>query len=156
MQYEFLLWIAVLANLIHQLEEIYLNGRNYLESYGIPRMSDGEYYYFQASFLLTGILMAAVGWRAPAFSLMYPILSMMNVIGVHLLMTIKYRKYSPGLLTGVVFILPVGIASLWGAAQDGVLNARVVVIASLLAIVYTLVPFLFIRMKKMLYKTKRK
>lgn len=156
MQYEFLLWIAVLANVVHQLEEIYLDARNYVESYGIPKMSDGVFYYLQASFLLAGIVMAAVGWRAPAFSLMYPILIMMNIIGVHLIMTIKYRKYSPGLLTGVVFILPVGIACLWGAAQDGVLNARVVVIASLLAIVYSLVPFLLIRMKKMLYETKRK
>lgn len=156
MQYEFLLWVAVLVHSIHQLEEVYLDASEYQASVGIPKISEAVFYFAYAIFLLTGVAMAMIGWRAPAFSLMYPLYMMMNVILFHLVMSVKHRNYSPGLLTGLVFIMPVGIACFWGAAKDGVLNGTVVFLALLLAIIYTLIPFVFIRIKKKLNEIKKR
>lgn len=85
------------------------------------------FYVVNALVVVLGIIAAVIGWRLPAVSLAFPALMLINAVFFHILPCIITKKFSPGLISAVVLLLPVGAWLFYGADKDGVLSAMTVV-----------------------------
>jgi hypothetical protein len=79
--------------------------------------------------IVIGIAAAAVGWRAPAFSLALPAGLLINAIFFHVLPSVAARRPNPGLFTAVTLYLPLGVWSFVAASDDGMLDAGTAVLS---------------------------
>jgi hypothetical protein len=118
--HSWLLWLLVGATAIHMLEEYAFGFRDWLNAVGFA-CSDVDLHLLNASYLVFGICAAIVAWRAPAFSLAWPALLLLNVV-FHGAGTFYSRQLNPGVLTAVFLFLPLGVITLYFARRDGVLT----------------------------------
>ncbi len=93
----------------------------------IPTWSD--FWATNGLLIVFGVSAAAVGWRAPAFALAFPALSLINALFFHLLPTVQARRPNPGFLTAMLLYLPIGFWAYLAAGSDGVLNLATVVLS---------------------------
>jgi len=66
------------------------------------------------------LLLARVGWRRPALSLLIPSATLVNAVFFHILPTMVQRRVSPGIYTAALLYVPFSSWALVGAARDGV------------------------------------
>lgn len=129
MHHDYLLWIATAFYAAHILEEFNYDWKAWATStLGLP-VDWPAFYLTNAVVVVLGVCCAQVGWRLPEFSLIYPALMVINALFFHILPTVVFRRFSPGLITALVFFLPVSVALYYGAYQDGVLTARALIIS---------------------------
>lgn len=127
MQNEFLLWIATSFYAAHILEEFTYDWKTWATTTLGQPVDWPAFYVTNAVVIILGICCAAVGWRLPEFSLIYPALMVINAIFFHLVPTATQKRFSPGLITAVLLFLPIAGWLYYGAYQDGVLTTRVLV-----------------------------
>ena len=79
--------------------------------------------------IVFGVTAAAVGWRAPAFSLALPAGVLVNTVFFHVLPTVTARRPNPGVFTAVALYIPIAAWTYVAAAEDDVLNAGTVILS---------------------------
>lgn len=85
---------------------------------------------------LYAVACAVVAWRAPALSLSSAALVILNAAGFHLGSSILVGAYSPGTMTALVLFIPSGLLAYIGAARDGMLTRRVVILSVALGLLW--------------------
>ncbi len=145
---DFILWVLVVAYALHILEEYFMDWRDWAEKLAGRCVTWTEFYLINAAVVLTGISTAAVGWKFPAYSLMFPALMLINSIFVHFLPALFRRRYNPGLLTSILFFIPLGMWAYLAAGSEGVLTPVSVGISLAGGAVMMLVPLLLQRFKR--------
>ena len=90
-----------------------------------------------------------VGWRLPAFALVFSAFMLVNAILFHILPTIVTRIFSPGVITAVVLFLPVGSWAYWGALRNGALDTTAIVASDTLGFALMLLPIVLQKTKRM-------
>lgn len=88
-----------------------------------------------------------MGWRAPILSLSIPALTVINAVVFHLAPTLRFRRYSPGVITASLLYLPIALWVYDGAKRDGVLTGRVGIGASIAGAALMAVPFAVTRFR---------
>jgi hypothetical protein len=78
-----------------------------------------------AVLVVVALLLARVGWRRPALSLVIPAATLVNAICFHILPTAIQGRVSPGVYTAAMLYLPFSSWALAGAARDGVPRAAI-------------------------------
>ena len=153
--HEYQLWILTAAYATHVLEEHAFNWKSWAENSLQLAVTWDQFYVTNAAVIILGVCTAGVGWKLPAFALMFPALALVNAIVFHVLPTVVNRRYSPGTVTAIVLFLPVGTWTYWGAFEDNVLNVQNVVISVIGGIVLMAYPVVLIkrRDKKKVSKT---
>jgi hypothetical protein len=147
MNSEYLLWIAVAAYAAHILEEFTYNWKSWVtQTLGVP-VDWPDFYVTNAAVVVLGICCAQIGWRLPEFSLIYPSLMLVNALFFHLVPTIFYKRFSPGLITALVLFLPIADWTYYGAYQDGVLTTRALVISLIGSVLTMVFPVALMRTK---------
>ena len=73
-----------------------------------------------AILVVAALLLARVGWRHPALSLIIPSATLINAVFFHILPTIVQGRVAPGVYTAALFYVPFSSWALIGAARDGV------------------------------------
>jgi hypothetical protein len=73
-----------------------------------------------AILVVAALLLARVGWRRPALSLLIPSATLVNAVFFHILPTIVQSRVAPGLYTAALLYVPFSTWALVGAARDGV------------------------------------
>jgi hypothetical protein len=84
-----------------------------------------------AVLVVVALLLARVGWRRPALSLVIPSATLVNAVFFHILPTIVQNRLSPGIYTAALLYVPFSSWALVGAARDGV--ARTAIATALVA-----------------------
>ena len=134
----------VAAGVLHVLEEYFYPG-------GFPdfmkRMSPSFAPFITTSFaivinglfLVLCILGAIVGRDALVFSLSIASLLVSNGL-IHLMGSLRARRYAPGLITGVLLYIPLGIMAYSFFLNSGELSESQAIISVLLGLAYQIVP----------------
>lgn len=126
-----LLWIAVAAYAAHALEEYVYDWKTWAVNVLRLPVDWPTFYMANAAVIVLGASSAAVGWRLPEYSLIFPALMVINAVLFHLVPTITRRHFSPGLGTAIVLFLPLASWIYAGAYDAGVLTIRAAAISTL-------------------------
>jgi len=154
MTHEYLLWISLFAYAVHICEEKVLNWKDWAQSTsGLKNLEWSDFYVGNAAVIVAGVCTAQVGWRCPSFALLLPALQLINGLFFHVIPTIVWRKFSPGVITSCLLFFPIGILAYWGAWADDVLNTYVVILSLVFASLVMALPFLFLKLQVILKKS---
>lgn len=128
---EWTLWVVAVSCAFHATEEYLTGWQGWArQTLGIVMPTD-RFVVANAALVFAALLLARVGWRRPALSLIIPSATLVNAIFFHILPTIVQSRASPGIYTAVLLYLPFSSWALAGAARDGV--ARRAIAAAIVA-----------------------
>lgn len=150
MTHEYLLWISLFAYASHIYEETVMDWKTW--AMHISKFKNLQWTdFFVANFavITLGVCTAMVGWKLPSFALIFPALQIINGLFFHLLPTVIYRKYSPGLITACLLFFPISLWTFWGAFMDGVLSRGVAICSFSLAALIMAMPFIFLNLREL-------
>jgi hypothetical protein len=95
------------------------------------------------AFLLLCLAAAIAGRGAPVFGLSVAALLIINAL-THIGGGIRARRYAPGLITGTLLYLPLGVYAFYAALTEGWATSRQALTAGLLGLAYAAVPLLWL------------
>lgn len=145
--------MSLFAYAIHIYEETVLNWKDWAESIsGLKNLEWPDFFVANAAVIVAGVCAAQVGWRFPSFALLLPSLQIINGLFFHVIPTIVWRKFSPGVITSCLLFFPIAILAYWGAWVDNVLNKNVVILSLLFASLVMALPFIFLKLQLILKK----
>jgi hypothetical protein len=133
MDHDWVLWILVTASAFHVVEERGLGWQGWASGVLAPRIGMTptwlDFWATNMMLIVFGVSAAAVGWRAPAFALIFPAGVLVNAVFFHILPTLQARRPNPGFFTAVLLYLPIGVWAYVAAADDGVLGAATLIVS---------------------------
>ncbi len=151
MTHEYFLWICLFAYAVHIYEETVLNWKDWAESVsGLKNLEWSDFFVANAAVIVAGACAAQVGWRFPSFALLLPSLQLINGLFFHVIPTIVWRKFSPGVITSCLLFFPIASLTYWGAWVDNVLNINVVIFSLLFGSLVMALPFIFLKLQLIL------
>jgi len=117
---------VVAASCVFHVAEEYLTGWQEWarQALGVV-MPTTRFLIANAVLVVVALLLARVGWRRPALSLVIPSATLVNAIFFHILPTIVQRRESPGVYTAALLYVPFSSWALIGAARDGVARTAI-------------------------------
>ena len=116
---EWTLWVVAVSCALHVAEEYITGWQAWArQTLGIV-VPTARFLVANAVLVLVALLLAPVGWRRPALSLIIPSATLVNAVFFHVLPTIVQGHVSPGVYTAVLLYLPFSSWALIGAARDG-------------------------------------
>ena len=131
MGHDWVLWVLLAASALHVVEEHALGWQGWAANVMGRRMGVVitwmDFWPTNGALVLFGVSCAAVGWRAPAFALGLPALSLINAALFHVLPSLTARRPNPGLFTAVLLYVPLGIWCYIAAGQDHRLGALTII-----------------------------
>jgi len=148
MTHEYILWISLFAYTFHIYEETVMDWKTWAEF--ISKFNDlrwNDFYVANGAVIVAGACTAMVGWKLPSFGLLLPTLQLINGLFFHLIPTVYYHKYSPGVITACLLFFPVGLWAYWGAFVDGVLTLGVLFTSLTFASLVMAAPFFFLKLR---------
>jgi Protein of unknown function with HXXEE motif len=117
---EWTLWVVAVSCAFHVAEEYITGWQEWApQALGIV-MPTRTFLVANAVLVVAALLLARVGWRRPALSLVIPSATLVNAIFFHILPTIVQSRVSPGIYTAALLYVPFSSWALVGAARDGV------------------------------------
>jgi|GEM_PF-915996 len=124
--HSWVLWVGVIATVLHVLEEHAMGWVSWANHEIGPRLGIE---FTETDFMLTNVALvfialagAAIGWWAPAISLAVPALFIINAVVFHMLPSARAERLTPGTISAVFIYLPVAAWIFWAAGDDGHLN----------------------------------
>ena len=128
---EWTLWVIAVSCAFHVAEEYLTGWQEWArQTLGIV-MPTTRFLAANAVLVVVALLLARVGWRRPALSLVIPSATLVNAVVFHILPTIVQSRASPGIYTAALLYVPFSSWALAGAARDGV--ARTAIATALVA-----------------------
>ena len=128
---EWTLWVVAVSCTLHATEEYLTGWQGWARhTLGIV-MPTTRFLIANAVLVVVALLLARVGWRRPALSLVIPSATLVNAVFFHILPTIVQCRVSPGIYTAALLYVPFSSLALVGAARDGV--ARTAIATALVA-----------------------
>lgn len=128
---EWTLWVVAASCAFHAAEEYLTGWQEWArQTLGIV-MPTTRFLVANAVLVLAAFMLARVGWRRPALTLVIPSATLVNAVFFHILPTIVQRRESPGTWTAALLYVPFSSWALIGAARDGV--ARKAILTALIA-----------------------
>jgi len=122
---EWTLRVVVVSCALHAAEE-YLTG---WQEWARPTlgivMPTAVFLGMNAVLVVAAFVLARIGWRRAALSLVVPSATLVNAIFFHILPTLVQGRASPGIYTAVLLYLPFSSWALVGAARDGVPRTQI-------------------------------
>jgi len=122
---EWTLWVVAVSCALHAAEEFLTGWPEWArQTLGIV-MPTTRFMAMNAVLVIVALLLARVGWRQPALSLVIPSATLVNAVFFHILPTILQRRVSPGTYTAALLYVPFSTWALVGAARDGVARTSI-------------------------------
>jgi hypothetical protein len=137
----FFLWLALPAMFVHQFEEYVLPGgfhrwlNQCVFGSGNPHFPLTRRFACMVNLTVPVVLFPLLAWAGtdrPWIGMIGLYLLAVNAFG-HLILTVSRRRYSPGVVTGVVLFLPLAGLATYAFSMNGVVDSRDLLIAALLA-----------------------
>jgi hypothetical protein len=124
------IWLATAAYGIHALEEFILDWRDWARA--VIRLPVEWSHFYVVNFLaiVLGVVAANLADVAPALALSFPALMLINGILFHIVPMILTRgRFSPGVFTAILLLLPIGFACYRVAKDTGQLDSLSLVVS---------------------------
>jgi hypothetical protein len=141
---QWIFWAIFVSCLLHVIEECAFGFLAWARR-AVPRLAPAitarRAAIINAIFLLLALLAAALPGLPLALRLAIAALIALNGL-LHLLATIRLRRYSPGVVTGLILCLPLGVLAYVIAARTNAITATAAVLSVLLAIALHAVPLI--------------
>jgi len=146
------IWLATAAYGIHALEELILDWRDWARAViGLP-VEWAHFYVVNFLVIILGIVAANLAEVAPALALSFPALMLINGIFFHIVPVIFTRgRFSPGLFTAIVLLLPIGFTCYRVARSAGELDLFSLVLSLLIGAALMATPIVLLRIKNRPY-----
>lgn len=122
-------WALTVAYSAHILEEYILDWKTWAEETSGLKMSWNEFLLANAAVIVLGICCSAVGYDCPVFAYLFVGLAAVNALFAHIGTTIVKRRFSPGVITSVIFFIPLSIWAYIIADQKGILTLSFMLIS---------------------------
>jgi hypothetical protein len=117
---EWTLWVVAVSCGLHVAEEYLTGWQAWAREALAIVMPTPRFLVANAVLVVAALLLARVGWRQPALSLIIPSATLVNAVFLHILPTIAQGRVAPGLYTATFLYVPFSSWALMGAARDGV------------------------------------
>lgn len=122
---EWTLWVVAVSCALHVAEEYLTGWQEWArQTLGIV-MPTTTFLVANAVLVFAALLLARVGWRRPALSLVIPAATLVNAVFFHILPTVVQSRVSPGVYSAAFLYVPFSSWALVGAARDGVPRAAI-------------------------------
>lgn len=143
-----MLWLCVAAYGAHVLEEFVFDWRTWSQQVlHLPTRWE-DFYITNCLVIVVGIVAVEIAPEYPAVALGFPGLMLINATFMHVFPFLRMKgRFSPGLITGVLFFWPLGTYTMLAAE----LNPRVVVVAFAVGAALLATPIGFILLKRNSY-----
>jgi len=142
------IWLATAANGIHALEEFILDWRDWARAVIQLPVEWAHFYVVNFLVIVLGIVAANLAEAAPVLALSFPALMLINGIFFHVAPVIVTRgRFSPGLFTAIVLLLPIGFACYRVASDTGKLDFVSLVSSLLIGAALMATPIVLLRIK---------
>ena len=117
---EWTLWAVAASCALHAAEEYLTGWQGWArQALGID-MPTATFLFINAVLFAAALLLARVGWRRPALSLVILAATLANAVFFHILPTVLQGRTSPGVYTATFLYLPFSSWAFIGARRDGV------------------------------------
>lgn len=145
---QIMLWLCVAAYGAHVLEEFVFDWRRWSqEVLHLPTRWE-DFYITNCLVIVVGIVAVEIAPEYPAVALGFPGLMLINASLMHVFPFLRSKgRFSPGLITGVLFFLPLGTYTMLAAE----LNVRVIIVAFAVGGALLATPIGFILLKRNSY-----
>jgi hypothetical protein len=145
---QIMLWLCVAAYGAHVLEEFVFDWRTWSQQVlHLPTRWE-DFYVTNCLVIVVGIVSVEIAPEYPAVALGFPGLMLINATFMHVLPFLRTKgRFSPGLITAVLFFCPLGACTM-GAAE---LSARVMVVAFAVGARLLAMPIGFLLLKRNSY-----
>lgn len=142
------LWLATAAYGVHALEEFILNWRDWARSIiGLP-VDWGDFYCVNFLVIVLGVSAANLAEAAPGVALGFAGLMVINALFFHILPVIRtHGRFSPGLFTAVVLMLPIATGCYVTAARAGLASAGTVLLSLMIGAALMATPIVLLKIK---------
>jgi uncharacterized protein with HXXEE motif len=146
------LWLATAAYAIHALEEFILDWRDWARAvFGLP-VDWPVFYVVNFVVVVLGVVAANLAESAPGIALGFAALMLINGVFFHIAPFVVTRfRFSPGMITAVLLLLPVGAACYRAASDAGVLTAGRMAGSLLLGAALMATPIVLLKLKDRAY-----
>lgn len=146
------LWLATAVYALHIIEEFALNWRDWARAViGLP-VEWGDFYVVNAAVIVLGVVAANLAASAPAIALGFPALMIINALVFHVAQVVVARgRFSPGLISAVVLMLPAAAGCYAAAAREGSLTAGTALVSALIGAGLMATPIFLIRIRSRPY-----
>jgi hypothetical protein len=146
------IWLATAAYGIHAFEEFELDWRNWARAViGLP-VEWHDFYVVNFLVIVLGIAAAELAHAAPGVALAFPALMLINAVFFHIAPFFVTRgRFSPGLVTAVLLLIPIGTVCFIVANERGVLDTRNLVGSFVLGALLMATPIVLLRVKSKPY-----
>jgi hypothetical protein len=142
------IWVATAAYGIHALEEFILDWRDWARAVIRLPVEWAHFYVVNFLVIVLGIVAANLAEVAPALALSFPALMLINGIFFHVVPVIVTRgRFSPGLFTAIVLLLPIGLICYRVASDAGKLDLVSLVSSLLIGAALMATPIVLLRIK---------
>ena len=141
MEYQTLLIGSVFAAIVHVVEEYKFGWINWANEF-ISGITVKQFVTVNAFFIILCITAAALSEIFIVFSSSVFSLLLMNSLA-HIAPTIKYTKYSPGLISAVLLITPTGIAGYTILLRDDIITTNEFVLSIFIGAIWMCIPFVY-------------
>jgi len=144
----------IAAGMLHVLEEYFYPGGfpNFMKRMSpafAPFVTTSFAIIINGLFLLLCVLAAVIGKSALVFSLSIASLLFTNGL-VHILGSMRARRYAPGLITGVLLYIPLGITAYSLFFNSDELSINQGIVSFLLGLAYQVVPIGYLGLASLL------
>jgi|SRR6266508_1573852 len=144
----------IAAGMLHVLEEYFYPGGfpNFMKRMSpafAPFVTTSFAIIINGLFLLLCVLAAVIGKSALVFSLSIASLLFTNGL-VHMLGSMRARRYAPGLITGMLLYIPLGITAYSLFWNSGELSINQGIVSFLLGLAYQVVPIGYLGLASLL------
>jgi hypothetical protein len=146
------IWAATAAYGIHACEEFELDWRNWARAVIVLPVEWHDFYVVNFLVIVLGIVAANLAHAAPGLALAFPALMLINAAFFHIAPFLVTRgRFSPGLVTAVLLLLPIGAACYVAANDAGLLDTGNVVGSIVLAALLMAMPIVLLHVKSKPY-----
>jgi hypothetical protein len=133
---------------IHALEEFILDWRDWARAVIRLPVEWAHFYVVNFLVIVLGIVAANLAEVAPVLALSFPALMLINGIFFHVVPVIVTRgRFSPGLFTAIVLLLPIGLTCYRLASDAGKLDLVSLVSSLLIGAALVATPIVLLRIK---------
>jgi hypothetical protein len=142
-----LAWLGLATYSVHILEEFTFNWRDWARSVLKLPVEWDTFYVTNGIVVALGIAQAMLAPALPVAPLAFAGIMIINTLFFHLLPVVITRRFSPGVTTATLLMLPLGVAIYWVALATGVADAGIAIAGLVIGALLMAYPIVLLRLK---------
>lgn len=142
-----LTWLGLATYCVHILEEFTFNWRDWARSVLKLPVEWDTFYVTNGIVVALGIAQAMLAPALPVAPLAFAGIMIVNTLFFHLLPVVTTRRFSPGVITATLLMLPLGVAIYWVSLATGVADAGIVIAGLVIGALLMAYPIVLLRLK---------